>query len=43
MTKAEYGRLQINWIRAFIECIREMREVEVLPIKPRPKQLELFC
>lgn len=42
MNKAQYGRHQINWIRAFLECIREMREVEVLPIRARPMQMELF-
>ena len=40
LNKAEFGRVQVMLLRAFIECIHEMRDFEVLPIRRR--QLELF-
>lgn len=42
MSKAEFGRIQILLLRSFMECIHEMREFEVLPIRKVPKQLALF-
>ena len=42
MSKAEFGRIQILLLRSFIECIHEMRDFEVLPIRHSPRQMELF-
>ena len=42
LNKAEFGRVQVMLLRSFIECIHEMRDFEVLPIRPVPKQLALF-
>lgn len=42
MSRAEFGRVQVMLLRSFIECIHEMRDFEVLPIRVAPKQMELF-
>jgi|APCry1669188970_1035186.scaffolds.fasta_scaffold08142_3 hypothetical protein len=35
------GKLYMNWIRAYLECLNDGREAELLTYL-RPKQLDLF-
>jgi hypothetical protein len=42
MTKAEQGRIFINWIRAYLECLNEGRDANLISYEVQERQLRLF-
>jgi hypothetical protein len=42
MTRKQKGNIWTRWIKAYLECLREQREVELITIQVREHQLQLF-
>jgi hypothetical protein len=42
MTYKEQGRVFMQWIRAYLECLTEERPMQLVTLKVREKQLRLF-
>lgn len=42
MTYKQQGKVFMQWIRAYLECLTEERPMELVTFRHRAKQLRLF-